>query len=49
MSCIEVEQLMANNSDLNHLVIPVNTEMHPNNFDGQDENFEFDVSVIILF
>lgn len=45
MSCVELEQLMANNSELNHLVMSVNTEIHPNNFDGQDGNFEFDVSV----
>lgn len=49
MSCLEVEQLMANNSELSNLLMSAETEVHSNGFDENEEKYDLDDVSRIFF
>ena len=40
MSCTEVEQIMANSSELNSLLATSDTSIHSNGFIGKEANYD---------
>lgn len=48
MSCVEVEQLMANPSELSNLLISTEADLHANSFSTKEANYDLnDVSICL--
>lgn len=48
MSCMEIEQLMANMSELGNLLLPAETDLHTNGYSSSETDYDLnDVSTIL--